>query len=181
MYRSPDGFIVPDLPDNPSPEDRATYVILRLEQFIREGRAIDEGMSFKKWQAMALTEIATNIADAQNEMIRGDPITNRLLFTSAASLITISFWGTAVSINKVGYLAGALVCGFAGLVLLAAAFEWPIRKFWRKHEAGKRGKRLKNIERLNRKIKRLERQLEKEAKELEKALEAAMDANLKIR
>ncbi|MBT5519247.1 MAG: hypothetical protein HOK36_00680, partial [Rhodospirillales bacterium] len=102
MYRSPDGFIVPDLPDNPSPEDRATYVILRLEQFIRDGRSLDEGMSFKKWQAMALTEIATNIADAQNEMIREDPVTNRLLFTAAASLITIGFWGTAVSIHKVG-------------------------------------------------------------------------------
>ncbi len=180
-YRSPDGFIVPDLPDNPSPEDRATFVILRLEQFIREGRTLDEGMSFKKWQAMALTEIATNIADAQNEMIREDPITNRLLFTAAASLITIGFWGTAVSINKVGYMAGAMVCGFAGFVLLATAFEWPIRKFWRKREAGKRRNRLKNIESLNRKIKRLESQLEKEAKDLEKALDSALDAGLKVR
>ncbi|MBT7504841.1 MAG: hypothetical protein HN644_01075, partial [Rhodospirillales bacterium] len=68
-----------------------------------------------------------------------------------------------------------------GFVLLAAAFEWPIRKFWRKREAGKRVKRLKNIERLNRKIKRLESQLEKEAKDLEKALESALDASLKIR
>ncbi len=129
---------------------------------------------------MALTEIAANIADAQNEMIREDPITNRLLFTTAASLITIGFWGTAVSINKVGELAGALVCGFAGFVLLATAFEWPIRKFWRKREAGKRRNRLKKIEGLNRKIKRLESQLEKEAKDLEKVLDSALDASLKV-
>ncbi len=178
--KSPDGFIVPNLPENPTPEDRATYIVLRLEQFIRDGRSFAEGMSFRKWQVMALTEIAANIADAQNEMIRDDPITNRLLFTTAAALITIGFWGTAVSIHKVGYLAAALVCGFAGLVLLAVACEWPVRRFWRKREAGKRRVRLSRIEGINRKIKRLENDLEKEAKELEKALKSAHKANLKV-
>ncbi len=100
--KAADGFILPDLPENPTPEDRATYVVLRLEQFIRDGRTLDEGMSFRKWQAMALTEIAANIAEAQNEVTRDDPVTNRLLFTTASALITIGFWGTAVSINKVG-------------------------------------------------------------------------------
>ena len=170
MQRTADGFIVPDLPENASPEDRATYIVLRLEQFIREGRTIDEGMSFRKWQAMALTEIATNIAEAQNEVVRADPITNRLLFTTASALITIGFWGTAVSINKVGYIAAALVCGFAGLVLLAVAGEWQWTRFWRKRQAGKRKLRLARIESLNRKIKKLERELEKEAEQLEKTL-----------
>ncbi len=170
MQRTADGFIVPDLPENASPEDRATYIVLRLEQFIREGRTIDEGMSFRKWQAMALTEIATNIAEAQNEVVRDDPITNRLLFTTASALITIGFWGTAVSINKVGYIAAALVCGFAGLVLLAVAGEWQWTRFWRKRQAGKRKLRLARIESLNRKIKKLERELEKEAEQLEKTL-----------
>lgn len=178
MKTSLDGLIIPDLPENATPEDRATYIVLRLEQFIRDGRTLAEGMSFRKWQAMALSEIATNIAEAQNQMVRDDPITNRLLFTAAASMITIGFWGTAVSIHKVGYLAAALVCGFAGLVLLAVAVEWPFRKFWRGYQAKKRYKRLSHIETLNRKIKKLEAVLEKEVKELEKSLESARKANM---
>jgi len=180
MHRTADGFVVPDLPDNPTPEDRATYVVLRLEQFIREGRTLDEGMSFRKWQAMALTEIAANIAEAQNEITREDPVTNRLLFTTASALITIGFWGTAVSINKVGYLAGALVCGFAGFVLLAVAGEWNWRRFWRKRAAGKRKIRLGRIESLNRKIKKLEHELDREATDLEKALKSTVKAQGKI-
>lgn len=180
MQRAADGFIVPDLPENASPEDRATYIVLRLEQFIRDGRTIDEGMSFRKWQAMALTEIAANIAEAQNDVVRDDPVTNRLLFTTASALITIGFWGTAVSINKVGYIAAALVCGFAGLVLLAVAGEWQWTRFWRKRQAGKRKLRLGRIESLNRKIKKLESELEKEAEQLEKALKKTARTAQKI-
>ncbi len=178
MFRSGD-FVVPDLPNNPTPEDRATYVVLRLEQFIREGRKIDEGMSFRKWQAMALAEIAANIADAQNEVQKEEVPVNRLLFTASAAMVTIGFWGTAVSIHKVGYLAAGLVCIGAGLIMLAVAGEWKFRKFWRRREADKRRTRLKNIEGLNRRIKRLERELEREAKDLEKALTSAQKANRK--
>ncbi len=180
MKSSIDGLLIPDLPENATPEDRATYVVLRLEQFIRDGRSLAEGMSFKKWQAMALTEIAANIAEAQNQMVRDSPVTNRLLFTGAAALITIGFWGTAVSVHQVSYLAAGLVCGFAGIVLLAVAVEWPIRKFWRGRQAKTRFKRLAHIESLNRKIKKLEVLLDKESKEMEKALEAARKANRKL-
>ncbi len=180
MKKSLDGLIIPDLPDNASPEDRATYVVLRLEQFIRDGRSLAEGMSFRKWQAMALSEIAANIAEAQNQMVRDNPVTNRLLFTAAASMITIGFWGMAVSVHKVGYLAAAFVIGFAGLVLLAVATEWPIRKFWRGFQAKKRHKRLASIEGLNRKIKKLEVLLMQEAKDMEKSLESARKANQKL-
>ena len=179
MYRSGD-FIVPDLPDNPTPEDRATYVILRLEQFIREGRKVAEGMSFRKWQAMALTEIATNIADAQNEVQKDEVPVNRFLFTAAASMVTIGFWGTAVSVHKVGYLAAGLICLAAGIVMLAVAGEWKFRKFWRRREAGKRRTRLRHIENLNRRIKRLERELEREARDLEKALTSTRKAKARM-
>ena len=179
MYRSGD-FIVPDLPNNPTPEDRATYVILRLEQFIREGRKIAEGMSFRKWQAMALTEIATNIADAQNEAQKDEVPVNRFLFTVAAAMVTIGFWGTAVSVHKTGYLAAGLICLGAGIVMIGVAGEWKFRKFWRKRTAGKRRTRLKNIESLNRQIKKLERELERETKDLEKALSSTQKAKAKL-
>ena len=42
-------FKVPELTDDPTPDERAEYVIRRLEQFIRDGRTVDEGMSFKIW------------------------------------------------------------------------------------------------------------------------------------
>ena len=58
-------FKIPELTDDPSPDERAEYVILRLEQFIREGRTFDEGMSFKIWQAMAKVEIAIAIAESE--------------------------------------------------------------------------------------------------------------------
>ena len=111
-------FEVPELTDNPSAEERADYVILRLEQFIREGRTFDEGMSFKIWQAMAKTEIAIAIAEAELDQQKDDVVTKRLLFTFTASLVTIGFWGTAVSLHKVAYLPGAIVVGLAGLFLM---------------------------------------------------------------
>ncbi len=162
-----------DLPLNPTPEQRAEYIMQRLEQFIREGRTIDEGMSFKKWQAMAKTEIAIAIAAAQNEVQKDDPVTHRLLFMSAACLTTIGFWGTAVSLHKTAYLTGALVCGGAGLLLLLVLGEWRFKKWRRKSDAQKRIERLANIEALNKRIKGLERALEKEEKMIEKKLKKA--------
>ena len=166
----------PDLPLNPTPEQRAEYIMLRLEQFIREGRTIDEGMSFKQWQAMAKTEIAIAIAAAQNEVQKDDPVTRRLLFMTAACLTTIGFWGTAVALHKTAYLVGALVCGGAGILLLLVLGEWRFRKWSRKREAERRIERLANIEALNKRIKGLERALEKEEKLLKKKLDKTRKA-----
>ena len=52
---------------------------MRLEQFIREGRAIGAGMSFKKWQAMARMEIAIAIAQAENSQDQ-DEINSHVAF-----------------------------------------------------------------------------------------------------
>lgn len=163
-------FQDPELPLDPSPEQRAHYIMMRLEQFIRDGRTIDEGMSFKQWQAMAKAEIAVAIAAAQNEVQKDDPVTRRLLFMSAACLTTIGFWGTAVSLHKTAYLVGALVCGGAGLLLLLCVGEWRFKKWRRRKDAELRVERLANIEVLNKRIKGLERALEKEEKMLEKKL-----------
>lgn len=169
-------FQVPELPLDPTPEQRAEYIIMRLEQFIRDGRTIDEGMSFRKWQAMAKTEIAIAIAAAQNEVQKDDPVTRRLLFMSAACMITIGFWGTAVTLHKTAYMVGALICAGAGLLLLAVAGEWRWRKWKRRKDAEQRIERLANIEALNKRIKGLERALEQEEKMLEKKLKKARKA-----
>lgn len=166
-------FEVPELTDNPSPDERAEYVIMRLEQFIREGRTFDEGMSFKIWQAMAKTEIAIAVAEAELGQQKDEGVTRRLLFTFAAALVTIGFWGTAVSLHKVAYLAGAVVIGLAGLILLGVAGEWRFRKWSQVRQANKRRKALARVEDLNRRIKRLEHDLEKEEKRLTKAVKKA--------
>ena len=165
-----DDFRLPELSENPTPEERAHYVVLRLEQFIRDGRTIDEGMSFRQWQAMAQVEIANHIAESENSLQKDDVVTKRLLFTMAAALVTIGFWGTAVSLHRIAYLTGAIVMIAAGLFLMGVACEWRLRKFWKRKEAGKRRVRLGRIESLNRRIKRMERELDKEASALEKEL-----------
>jgi uncharacterized protein YlxW (UPF0749 family) len=166
-------FKIPELTDDPSPDERAEYVILRLEQFIREGRTFDEGMSFKIWQAMAKVEIAIAIAESELGQQKEESITRRLLFTFAAALVTVGFWGTAVSLHKVGYLAGGIISGLAGLALLGVAGEWRFRNWKKTRQANKRRKSLARIEGINRRIKRLENDLEKEEKRLEKKIKAA--------
>ena len=157
-------FKIPELTDDPSPDERAEYVILRLEQFIREGRTFDEGMSFKIWQAMAKVEIAIAIAESELVQQKEESITRRLLFTFAAALVTVGFWGAAVSVHKVGYVVGGIICFVAGLVLMGVAGEWRFRKWNKKRQADKRRKTLARVEDLNRRIKRLENELEKEEK-----------------
>ena len=169
-------FHVPDLPDDPTPEERAEFVMLRLEQFIRDGRTIDEGMSFKLWQAMAQVEIAVALAEAELGQQQEEVVTKRLLFTFGSALVTVGFWGTAVSLHKVAYLAGAIVIGLAGLALIGVAGEWRFRKWNKKRQAEKRRRTLARVEGLNRRIKRMEHELEKEEKALREKVKKAARA-----
>ena len=165
-----DDFQVPELGEHPTPDERAEYVILRLEQFIRDGRTIDEGMSFRKWQAMAKTEIAIAVAEAENSQQHDEISSRRVLFVAAAAMVTIGFWGGAVSFHNVGNMAAAIICTIAGVVLLGYAGGWQFRKYDNRKKSRERRRRLRRIESLNRRIKRLETALEKEEEELEEAL-----------
>ena len=167
-----DDFQIPKLSDNPTPEERAEFVILRLEQFIRDNRTLDKGMSFKIWQSMAKTEIANALAEAETSQQKDDVITKRLLFTTAAAMVTIGFWGTAVSLNRFDYLAGGIICLIAGVFLFGVACEWKVRKLNKSSRAERRVKHLRRAEDLNKRIKRLEQDLEKQEEALEKELTA---------
>jgi len=165
-----DDFRVPKLHEHATPEERAQCVIMRLEQFIREGRAIDAGMSFKKWQAMARTEIALAITEAENAQDQDEINSRRVLFVAAAAMITIGFWGTAVSFHHVGHLVAGIICAGAGAVLLFVIGHWRFRKWNNRRNAKERAKRLKRVENLNKRIKRLEMELVKEEEAIEEAL-----------
>jgi hypothetical protein len=165
----------------PSPEERAQFVVKRLEQFIRDGRTVAQGMSFKQWQAMARIEIANAIIAAENIRQEDDVVTKRLLFVSASALITIGFWGTLLAFDRVSYLPVAIICGGAGFCLFAFAAEWRIRKGLKTKRAAKRATSMRKVEDLNRRIKRMQKQLEDEAKALENALDKTAEAQKKVR
>lgn len=161
---------MPALPPETTAEDRAEYIVQRLEQFIREGRKDEQGMSFDKWKNMARSEIAVALAEVEMTQHKDELSSKRVLFVAGAAMVTIGFWGTAVSLNQIAYLTGALVCGGAGLLLLFVAGEWRLRGWREMRQARKRRAILGRIESLNRRIKRLEKELDAEANELEELL-----------
>ena len=151
-------------------EDRADYIVARLEQFIRDGRKDEQGMSFDKWKQMARSEIAVAVAEAEMSQQHDELQSKRVLFVAAASMITIGFWGTVTSMDKIEYLVGAVICGLAGLLLMLAVGEWRFRSWSERRQAKKRREILGRIESLNRRIKRLEKELGAEADEYEAML-----------
>ncbi len=155
---------------NPTVDERADFVLKRIEQFIRDGRTIGEGMSLKRWQDMARFEISNALLEAENAHQEDDVVTKRLLFTMGSALITIGFWGVVFAFDKADYLVTALISGIAGFWLMAVATEWRFRKFWKARKARRRAQALKRVEGLTRRIKKMERELKKEEKDLKKKL-----------
>lgn len=165
----------PQESSEPSPEQRADFVVKRLEQFIRDGRTIAEGMSLKQWQDMARFEIANAVKAAENVSRDQDIVTRRLLFTVAASFVTVGFWGTLFAYDKVQYLPVAIIFGITGIILLAIVGEWRIMKYFRRHQARRREKSLHRVEDLTRRIKRMEKELKEEHRTLQSKLKRQFD------
>ena len=165
---------------NPTPEERANFVVERLAQFIRDGRTTD-GMPFKQWQDMAKSEIVTTILDAQASVDKDDVVTKRLLFTFASALVTIGFWGASFAFDKVGYLITAVICTVAGIIMFSVAAEWRLRKVFKRRDARNRAETLHRVEKLNRRIRRMEKDLKDKAGHLERALKAVTATDRKLK
>ena len=165
----------PDNNAHPSPEQRADFVVKRLEQFIREGRTIAEGMSLRQWMDMARFEIANALMAAENAQHDDEAVSKRLLFTVAASLTTIGFWGVLFAYDKVQYLVAAIIFGITGIILLAIVGEWRLMKYFRRHQARQREKSLHRVEDLTRRIKRMEKELKEESHALQSKLKRNYD------
>ncbi len=163
---------VPTTDGHPSPEQRAEFVLKRLEQFIRDGRTIAEGMPFRQWQDMARAEIANAIIEAENEHQDDFIVSRRLLFTVASALVTIGFWGTMLAFNKAHYMVVAIIFVIAGIWLFAVIGEWRIRKYIKSRKASNRAKGLGRVENLTRRIRNMEIELKGEAEKMEKLLKA---------
>ncbi len=148
-------------------EDRADYIVARLEKFIREGSKDEQGMSFERWKQMARSEIAIAIAEAEMSQKYDELSSKRVLFVVSAAMVTIGFWGTVTSLDKIEVMAGGLICGLAGLVMMLAVGNWRFRSWAEIKRARKRREILGRVEDLTKRIKRLEKELEAEAEELE--------------
>lgn len=158
--------------------DRADYIVARLEQFIRDGSKDEKGMSFDQWKNMARSEIAVAIAEAETSQKFDELASKRVLFVSASAMVTIGFWGTVTSLDKLDYMIGALVCGLAGLVLLLAIGNWRLRTWSEIKESKRRREILGRVENLTKRIKRLEKELESEVEDLEKLKKKAARGRL---
>lgn len=158
--------------------DRADYIVARLEQFIRDGSKDEKGMSFDQWKNMARSEIAVAIAEAETSQKFDELASKRVLFVSASAMVTIGFWGTVTSLDKLDYMIGALVCGFAGLVLLLAIGNWRLRTWSEIKESKRRREILGRVENLTKRIKKLEKELESEVEDLEKLKKKAARGRL---
>jgi hypothetical protein len=157
---------------HPTPAQRADFVIKRLEQFIRDGRTIGEGMSLSRWQDMARAEITNALIEAEDDLQEDDAVSRRLLFTVASALITIGFWGALLAFEKAHYLIVAIICSISGIWLFAVIGEWRFQKYWRRRKALRRTKGLLRVEDLTKRIKKLEEALLKEAEALEDDLKS---------
>ncbi len=156
------------MPAGISPEERADFIVKRLEEFIREKRNPGEGMSFKHWQALGKAEIAAAIAAAVKEQTRGDAGLKRVLFTAASALVTVGFWGMAVSLNRADYVLAGAICFAAGIALMAVAGEWSYARWQARRRLRERMETLARIGDLDKRLKGIEKEREKEAKNADK-------------
>ena len=140
----------------PSPEERADFVVKRLEEFIREKKS-PEGMNFKHWQALCKAEIASAIAAAMHEQSSGDATLKRVLFVGAAALVTVGFWGMAVSLGRADYQIAGAICFVVGLVFLGFLGEWSYSRWQNKRRHRERMETLIRVGDLDKRLKAIEK------------------------
>jgi hypothetical protein len=160
------------MPD-PTPQERADYLVRKLEQFIREGKT-ERGMSFRTWQAMARTELANAFADIEQRtaQTRADLTVRRILTVCAVALVTIGFWGAVLAVDhRYGPVASILVA-VAGLVLAAIAAEFATRRVLDRLKLQRRKTAFGKIEDFDKQLRKLETEI---WRRLEKTKERAAD------
>jgi len=158
--------------NDPTPDERAEYIVKRLELFIRENREPFKGMNFNKWQQLARAEISNSLRDYEKSRYDQNVVTRRMLFILGSSIATIGFWGVAAAFGRIDYMLAGMICLIAGIIVLAHAGEWMTRTMWKKSQAQKRARAYNNAVSLDRQIKQMEKELKIKAKELEKTLGA---------
>jgi hypothetical protein len=158
---------------DPSPQERADYLVRKLEQFIREGKT-EHGMSFKTWQGMSRAELVNSFADieARQDRRRADVTIRRMLIVAAAAIVTIGFWGTVMAVDRrYGWVAAVLLV-VSGLILAGLALELGLRQALNRLSTRRRKAGFGRIADFDRQLKQLETEIRRQ---VEKAKDKAAD------
>jgi hypothetical protein len=145
---------------DPSPQERADYLVRKLEEFIRAGKS-EHGLSFRTWQALARAEIAASFADIDQRRLRreADLTIRRILIVGAVALVTIGFWGAVLIVDRRYGAVAALLLGASGLVLAAMMLEFGLRRVANRLARRRRAAAFARIEEFDRQLKALEAQV----------------------
>lgn len=157
-------------------EERAEVVVTRLERFIRDHRTLTGGVSFRKWQDMAKTEIADLLREIETEQVREGRALERTLMVVGVGLATIGFWGTVLALSMAPdrVIAGVLTL-LGGVIALWGIGALGLRSPFKRFQTDHTRITLDRARMVNRKVSELEHQLKKRKKALEKELDAMPD------
>ncbi|GAB6051843.1 hypothetical protein JCM17960_06630 [Magnetospira thiophila] len=156
---------------DPTPEERADFVVRLLEDQIRDAKqASVQGMSFRKWQQIARVEIALAIADAERKLRTGEKIKLYLVVTLATAMVTIGFWGVVISRTDMFNTFAAVIMGLSGLVIFAIVLGLLTHAAVKRWETNNRHRDWSGVLELSRRIQILRLKLEKEEEKLEEEL-----------
>lgn len=159
---------------DPTPEQRADYLIRKLEGFIREGRSVN-GMSFKTWQTLARAELLNAFLDFEQklEKSRQDSVVRRLILAGASGVVTIAFWGASTIVDRRwGGLASEIFIG-AGLLLAVVGVELFLRHLSSRYKDIARARHFEQIVDFDTQLKHLESEIWLKAKKAREAKEKA--------
>lgn len=144
----------------PTPDQRADYLVRKLENLIREGKSA-HGMSFKTWQALARSELANAFSDFERQLLksRQDAVGKRLIMVGVTTVATIGFWGAALTVDRhYGDLAAYIFIGAGGLLAVVCA-EIVLRRLANRYRTVAREKSFERIVDFDKQLKRLEAEI----------------------
>jgi hypothetical protein len=145
----------------PTASQRAEYMIRTLENFIREKRTAQGGMSFRTWQSMAHAELSNAFLEHERTMLKlkQDRLGRRILLVSSSAVVTIGFWGVVMTVNNdLGPLAAAILTG-AGAALAFIGGEIVTRKMISQFKDTARKKSFDRIRDFDEQVKKLEKMM----------------------
>jgi hypothetical protein len=150
----------------PTPKQRGELIVKRLENFIREGRSDTGGMSFRRWQEMAVNEFTNALLDAEREKQRDNKFMTRVIAVGGLAVITIGFWGAIVAagLSYDRQMVAFILISAGGLLLLVFGL-WGLRWLGGNFLSGRRQNRLKSIANFDHQLAQLDIEIRKRLRE----------------
>ena len=152
--------------NKPTPRQRGELIVKRLETFIRDGRSDKGGMSFRRWQEMAVDEFTNAILDAEREERRDNRFMLRVMTVGGLAVITIGFWG-AIVVAGVSYdrqMVAFILIGAGGLLSLVFGL-WGLRWVSAYFLSSRREVRLRRITSFDYQLVQIDNEMQKRISE----------------